>query len=1038
MEAPPAADAAGGDTLALHGSPFNIINSLDAHMQPEQSAHPTLANAVTSNIGTNHPGRTFVNVHVDAWRQSHADNSSLGLWGSSASPLPLDWLLQDDVPDQGWTAYLGDPGVPLLATFPDAVNASASRLRHSAHPAAHANVDLPAHATSISTTGELDTSRAPNDQIGSGLDSSQGYWSANVTNGTARSAAVVRDMSNASSPSMTDAAAAAATLARIRSAPVCRGFLRSGTPSEDASGSSRAASPDAQDGTLHRATSSQRVHARDSLDRVVDPFSGAAAATPQRYPPQRLRRSYSESSDVDPMEVANRDVAAQPRQQRVSYRNPDPSVSRRQFAPSPAAPSPEDLARQEAIAQDMHDTSHTHGASPHAVSERFSKRRKRRHTYWPSVYRPEASDGGKHLGLHKVPWASAETIALENSYLAAAVTDVAKRRMIDEFRYCEVEPHDLVRIQETLRSVETATLNVFVQLYFEHHDPVLPVLHRATFDPDTCDPLLLAAVTCLGALCSRAENAFAYALLTSSLVHAVSYKLIGINHLRGRYLPSMQTLLLTYLLWRNLGDPAKLEYVEGFRNIVLTMARRCRLFELDAFHPGLGLRAGSAQGQEGAESSTAAREQEEEWQSWIRYQEMVRINWALFVLDSDLSLAWDLPSTIMISELRSPLPCPEPLWQAESAAEWSSRLQDETVVLATTSVLRHLFPTKATTHGADIDRSPHAAEASASTAAKITSAAMQHTSPLTQLVLSAAVHNVALSRCNLDTALTQLVFDFGCEDDGDATDRGMTTVPRQDVELEGWVDTVMRRLHGLSASLAPGGRGDAQLMLYGARLRMLVSFKAVQVMSGRKGRRRSKLQMRRWLHGPLQDNEYRNHVFDVASKIFTLSLAVRRDARALQLQSPSYSAGGGMVGSGPSGTPGEERGTRQESRLSNLGPVIVSGTGAENSLLFYATVCLVLLCQWLVQRQRTDRECPRVPSVGEHVAGDSERLSNATPRRTQKDVYFLAGVGALTNPLSLDRLVHVAVHQGLNCSAWPLGQVLGKVLQQWANGLERW
>ncbi len=130
------------------------------------------------------------------------------------------------------------------------------------------------------------------------------------------------------------------------------------------------------------------------------------------------------------------------------------------------------------------------------------------------------------------------------------MTDQAKERMIDEFRFCEVEPQDLRRIQDTLRSTETATLNLFVQLYFEHHDAVLPILHRASFDPDTCDPLLLAAVTCLGALCSKAENAFAYSLLTSSLVHAVSYKLIGINHLRGRYLPSMQTLLLTYALWR--------------------------------------------------------------------------------------------------------------------------------------------------------------------------------------------------------------------------------------------------------------------------------------------------------------------------------------------------------------------------------------------------------------------------------------------------------------------------------------------------------
>ena len=742
------------------------------------------------------------------------------------------------------------------------------------------------------------------------------------------------------------------------------------------------------------------------------------------------------------MERANRDVAAQPRQHRVSYRHPDPSA-RSHLDPSPAAPSPEDIARQEAVVEEMaqlaHEAEQAHGRSPLAASDRSSKRRKRRHKYWPSVYRPKATDGGRHLSLQRVPFASAEVIALENSYQVAPMTNLAKERMIDEFRYCEVEAQDLRRIQDTLRSIETSTLNLFLQLYFEHHDPILPILHRATFDPDTCDPLLLAAGTCLGALCSKAENAFAYSLLTSFLVHAVSYKLIGINHLRGRYLPSMQTLLLTYALWRNLGDPAKLEYLEGFRNIVLTMARRCRLFELDSFDSDPNFLGRGVPQQINPDLFAANREAE--WYRWIRNQEMVRISWALLILDSDLSLAWDLPCTVTISELRSSLPCVESLWQAETAEDWAS-MEDEHHISAQRILLRHILqpPFGSTTHSSNTTAAPGATCESANTDAR-------HTSPLTHLVLSAALHNVALSRWNLDTVLTQLV-DLHDTDDGDVTDRE-TTVPKKDPDLERWADAIATRLHTLSSNrLDASGKSDAQLMLHGARLRMLVSFKAVQIMSGRKGHRRSKVQMKRWLQGPLQNEQYRNDVFREASKIFALSLAARRDIAPLSLEPASHTAASidrrPRSGSRNSATSYSERGVGHDPGLSTMGHSSVSGTGAENSILFYATVCLVLLCQSLVRDQSTPKfndGQSQATTVGDAAIDTSKatlnRAASLSRKTRKKDVFFLQGVGALTNPVSLDRLVHVAVHQGLNRSAWPLGHVLGKVLQQWARTLAR-
>lgn len=968
-------------------------------------------------------------VDLESWRQSQVQFANANTWDSAVSPLPMDWLLQQEIPDEGWTAYLGDPGVPLLADFFNHADPLPTGIRGEPHLDATSIVHhhqqglhhAAAGASSSRRSSHLYSQKRRDANLS--LTSPNGHMAREFPR-----AAASRLASSAASPATTDAADAAATLARIRSEAVTNGFMRSGTPSDE--GSRASSEPEAA------RSSSQQNGPLAKRARLSEAALGRSVASRQTR--ASSPDSSSESSDLDPMERANRDVAAQSRHQRVSYRHPDPSA-RVVSHLAGSAQSPEDIARQETAAEEIAQlTQQGSATSPRAASDLSSKRRKRRQKQWPSVYRPKATDGGRHLSLHKVPLASEEVTALENSFQVAPMTDLAKERMIDEFRYCEVEAEDLQRIQDTLRSIKTSTLNLFVQLYFEHYDPILPILHRATFDPDTCDPLLLAAITCLGALCSKAENAFSYCLLTSSLVHAVSYKLFGINHLRHRYLPSMQTLFLTYALWRNLGDPAKLEYLEGFRNTILTMARRCRLFELEAFELDRSCLTTSASSSSG-KSNASTDQSEQEWLKWVRNQEMVRFNWALLILDSDLSLAWDLPCTVTISELRSPLPCTESLWLAESPEDWIPLARHQLVTVQKCT-LRHLLSTSA--------RTKEVSARQRSTADTIVP--RLHTSPLTRLVLSAAVFNVAVSRWNVDAALTQLA-ELHDDDEGDDMQSvAAEAVPRKDAELEAWTDAMALRSQELTLNrIDTQGKEDAQLMLYGARLRMLVSFKAVQIMSGRKGQRRSKLQMKKWMQGPLRQEQYRDDVFRAASKIFALSLAARRDIAPINLEPANRSVSGfdsrARSSSRSSAHVSSQNRFNTDPGLSNMAHATVSGTGAENSILFYATVCLTLLCQYLVLEQSASQLSEL--DKQSQSAGDAatvrvdrptpERAASASRKTRKKDVYFVQGVGALTNSVSLDRLIHVAVHQGLNRSAWPLGHVLGKVLQQWARTLVR-
>ncbi|PWY97395.1 hypothetical protein BCV70DRAFT_67004 [Testicularia cyperi] len=869
---------------------------------------------------------------------------------TAVSPASLDWLLQGDVADEDvWMPYLGDPGVPLLGS----VSASSAYLPSNtmsfdfgALPTAS---DLSAHShlpkTPLYTSNQSSqhlTSIPQPANVASGR-AVQEYQTAHT--GTLPNAAALSAMLHPSGDGMPAATSgvldARPSLDRARSGDLeakRQPLLRSASPSDESDleqnqESHQMSAKDVRPGVARSTSSTVRSHSfgrsgiRRNKRRRRDSASSNASGT-------------SSSSELDRMERANRELAVQTSQHRITFTHKGQQrLDAGHPGYSPSNPSPEDMAAGEAMQAD----------SP-ASSSRSNRRRKR--TQWPSAYRPKATDSGAHLSLLKVCRASPETLVMENSFVVPALTESAKERMINEFRYCEVDPQDLLRIQTTLRNIDTATLNLFLQLYFEHYDRILPFLHRGSFDPDLCDPLLLAAITSLGALCSKAENAFAYSLLCSSLCHAVSYKLIGVNHLRGRYLPSIQTLLLIYALWRNLGDPAKLEYVEGFRNIILTMARRCRLFDMPP--------NSTAHVSDSVESPEKAAM---EWKNWIRNEELIRTGWALFVLDCDLSIAWDLPCVLSINELNSPMPSSDRAWLAESATTWAAAIATEDTAAGQR---RQAAPLYGQAEGKTLSHLLRQAGQEASYAE------VGLTTPLGQSILVGAAYNLGLS----------------CWDLEQITDCSMMPTDGQ-----GALHAASRRMEHLFSGVSKRtATAQAQILLSGAQLRLLVSFRKVQIMSGRKGARRARAAVEDWMRNSLCDEAYRRKVFEAASKIFALCVA-------------------GDAGSDSMASTGSKLG----------------GAGAENSLLFYASVCLILLCRYL---SRPELQQQLTLAALNQQAKSSTAGSASSLRR---DAYYVPNVGALTHSSSIRRLLDVSIYQGLRRSLWPLGSSLGKVLAQCAN-----
>ena len=62
-----------------------------------------------------------------------------------------------------------------------------------------------------------------------------------------------------------------------------------------------------------------------------------------------------------------------------------------------------------------------------------------------------------------------------------------------------------------------------------------------------------------------------------------------------------------------------------------------------------------------------------QWYTWKVAEERKRTLFAIFILSSLLTTAYNHNPTIMNSEIQLDLPCDEPLWSAESAQEWENR-----------------------------------------------------------------------------------------------------------------------------------------------------------------------------------------------------------------------------------------------------------------------------------------------------------------------------------------------------------------------------
>lgn len=143
-----------------------------------------------------------------------------------------------------------------------------------------------------------------------------------------------------------------------------------------------------------------------------------------------------------------------------------------------------------------------------------------------------------------LPEPSPNTIALENTYQVSALDDAAKARLLELPHMADLPADQIAGAETCLAATPSQTLNVFVQLYFEHFDRICPILHRATFEPSRCHVLLLGAMCAVGAMHSSIPHANEFAQMLMTVVNRAIFACLPNDSGLMRNVGYMQALLL--------------------------------------------------------------------------------------------------------------------------------------------------------------------------------------------------------------------------------------------------------------------------------------------------------------------------------------------------------------------------------------------------------------------------------------------------------------------------------------------------------------
>jgi hypothetical protein len=214
------------------------------------------------------------------------------------------------------------------------------------------------------------------------------------------------------------------------------------------------------------------------------------------------------------------------------------------------------------------------------------------------------------------------------------------------------------------RKFESATfptarnLSTFVTMFFSSFQPIYPIFHRPTFNPNACHWLVTVAVSAIGCQYAGLNEQHKYA----QAFHEFLRRAINVEKEKHRFDRSplwlLQATILNCLgLFHGRSERCGASAFSSFGDLVNHTMREGLLGPSDL----AGLRPETL---------------DQQWALWIEDEVRRRLGYLIWLLDCTLAYHFDSRPLLCLDDGQAPLPSHERLWQANSALTWKRLLDD--------------------------------------------------------------------------------------------------------------------------------------------------------------------------------------------------------------------------------------------------------------------------------------------------------------------------------------------------------------------------
>ncbi|KAL3451425.1 fungal-specific transcription factor domain-containing protein [Aspergillus insuetus] len=209
-------------------------------------------------------------------------------------------------------------------------------------------------------------------------------------------------------------------------------------------------------------------------------------------------------------------------------------------------------------------------------------------------------------------------------------------------------------IKDLLNNPEV--VNAFVQLYFEHYHPTLPLLHKATFNVSDTPPLLILAVAAIGSRFSRIPQAHTISSVLGGTLRKAMDNLVEENIHQTIEIPFAQAGLLNQIQMAFDGSRQIALKAQFQRAMLVTVCR------------GLNSRMRREDLLQKQDNGPDASCHDEAVSKWLGRELCRRLTYAIWLVDCQFSLLANVPPMMSLDDLDHNLPCPETLWDLNVTA----------------------------------------------------------------------------------------------------------------------------------------------------------------------------------------------------------------------------------------------------------------------------------------------------------------------------------------------------------------------------------